>query len=116
VSKEFEEKIDRAFKELSGTTMKKYNYAPPYFNVLRRFVPNLRPPHYSTYIVNVLVYGFVFSVVLGATTFLMDWYRGRLDSYSFIAVVNAAALFGITMATFVEVGKKKHSLSSWEAL
>lgn len=116
MSMEFEEKIDRAFKELSETTMKKYNYAPPYINILRRFGLDLKPPHYNTYIANVLVLGLVFSIVFSVLTFLSAWYRGTLDSYSLISVVIPGTLFGLLMAAFVDSGKKKHNLSSWEDL
>ena len=116
MSNEFNRKLDVAYQELSKTGKWRYNFDPPIFRVLRKTGLNVRPPYYNTYVVNVLVFGIMFTVLFGAITYFLDSLRGRLESYSLTTVILTGVVFGLLVPYILNNAKKKYSLSDWEDL
>ncbi len=116
MNSEYQRKLKAALDELSKAGIRKSNYDPPLHKLLRKIGVYLRLPYYNTFSGNALSQGISFVVFFGLLKFLIEWYRDRLESFSFLSVLFGGLIVGFSMAFYYASKKKKHNLSDWDDL
>lgn len=109
-------KLQAAFDELTKSGVWNSKYKHPPYNKFRRFGVNMKPHYYSPFIVNALIQGIFFVLVFGGLKYLTDWYRDRLESFSFVTILVSGVFVGVVMAAYFWHKKEKHNLSDWDNL
>ena len=82
----------------------------------RCYVP-LRPPHFSSFLVNLLIMGGWFGAFWGGTMWLLIWSRRDMPaSVAVLLSILAGAIFGGAMAGYYAYSARKHHLPKWSDL
>lgn len=114
---EFDRKRDAALAELEAAGIWRSNAYPPIFRMLHRFGVETRLPHYQSFLSNFFAHAVVFAVFWGLLMWAMSW---RSDGTSFSSAVTTAGaagvFFGLIMATYCAIQRRRHSLTPWDQL
>jgi len=108
----FEERLQRAIALLKKSHISSLSYAPPAFRLLRRL--RVRPGHFRPFLVNVLVYGVLFSM-MWALYGLFEWRGDPWIAYMLRSVVRGFSL-GTFMALLYQLSRWTHNLPRWDQL
>jgi len=110
-------KRDAALKLLEATGIWKSNYAPPGLRLLWRLGFDCPPPHLANFSSVFLVCSLYFGVSMGLFMAAVSVFS---DAYDLALVVPGAAVaglcFGLIMATYYAVGRRKYQLPLWKDL
>ena len=113
----FDEHYNLAIAELKRTTIVEGNYAPPLHRFLRGRGVKLKPPHYNTIGMNILITGVPFAVLWGAIMWFILWQSQKLTPFMAIgAALVAGAIFGIFMSLYYRWSFNRNDLTKWEKL
>ncbi len=117
---DYQRKFDAAMAELDKAGVWRSNANPPYVRQARRLGFKPRPPYYVS-AVNLAVWaGLYFGLFMGLYGYLKPVLGLRDTAMSGFAIalgaIMSGLLFGVSMAAWYRHVRKKHGLSSWEAL
>jgi uncharacterized protein DUF6404 len=101
-----------ALEILASTGMRKSSYAPPIHRLLWRFGVDVPPPHFAGFLRNLSVGGCVFAT----GTCLYLWLCGCSFVKGAGSAAGAGLLWGLFMASYCALGRRKHSLPNWTEL
>jgi len=111
----FEDKLYNAHKEAATAGIWEANYSPPIYRLARLSGFKARPPHYNSFLVNLLVTSLWFGCAWGIFMWLAIW---RTQGTTFIGAVTVCIVvgvfFGLIMAAYYTYSGKKKGLSTWE--
>lgn len=112
----FEERLEKAHAELQAHKVWLSNYKPPAFSLLRLVGVKVPPPYYIGFHLNAIIAFWYFAIII----FLVMYFGllGSNDSLS-SAMDKAAVwgvIYGLGMAIFYAVRRKKLKLSDWHSL
>lgn len=110
-------KREAALKLLAATGIWKSNYAPPGVRFLWRLGFDCPPPHFakfgSVFLVCSLYFGFSMGVCMSAVSVFWGVYDlSRVP----IGATAAGVLFGLFMAAYYAMGRRKYQLPLWKDL
>ncbi len=110
-------KRDAALKLLEATDIWKSSYAPPGVRLLWRLGFDCPPPHLASFWSVFLVCAVYFGVVMGLFMLAVSVFAGTY-AFSLIpfGVGIAGLVFGILMATYYAIGRRKYKLPLWKDL
>lgn len=110
-------RLAAAQAEMLAAGMKPSHTNPLLFRWLGGMGLNVRPPHYQSFAVNVLVNGAYFGVFWGV---IMYWWVWRAQGTPIPVATGfgafAGLLFGILMAALILWQRRSKSLSRWQDL
>lgn len=113
----FEARKAKALALLKATGIREGNYLPPAVRVLWRLGVRVPPPHFAGFAGTALAFGSFFALSWGAA---MWWWLWRDSGMSLqVAAIGAALaglLFGLAMASYYALGRRKHRLPTWSKL
>ena len=113
----FSDKLKAAQKELDESKIWKANSNPPLFVLLRMLGINIRPMHYNTFIVNILLMAVMFGGVWGLIMWFTFWESQNMPiPIALITSLGAGLFFGLSMAFYYKHSSKKNHLSNWDKL
>ena len=115
--KTFKRRLNSAFRELKATKIRTWNYKPPVHRLLWICGVEIPPPHYCSFLHNLVFLGIGFAASWGVIIGLHPWWRD--DSPTLLAIARAAFLgliFGLLMANYYRQGAKKYRLTPWREL
>ena len=116
MNSEYERKYSLALLELEKTAIRKSSYLPPAHRLLRMLGGKPRPPHYNSYLVNVITLSVFFAIGWGILMWLFLWSSINLSfGIMVLGALSAGTLFGLMMALYYKFSFKKNSLSDWDA-
>lgn len=112
----FQERLAKAHAELQAQGVWLSNYKPPMFSLLRKLGIKVPPPYYIGFHLNaiiafwylaMLVFAFLYSGLLGSQETLSS----AIDRSAFWGL-----FYGLGMATFYALRRRKLVLSDWSTL
>ena len=108
---------EAALELLAATGLNRVNYEPPLIRVLWRLGLDAPPPHFASFASCAIVSGVFFAVIWGLLMWLMAW---QSQGVSLPLGIGMAAfvglLFGVAMAGYYSVGRRKYKLPEWNSL
>ena len=112
---DFKEKLKIALDELEKSSIRKSSYNPPISKLLRFLGLKVRPPYYQSFVVNFLVMGITFGVLMGA----YYWFMGRVSQLPMFSNpaelgLMSGCIFGTIMSVYYKSSSKRHGLSKWD--
>jgi hypothetical protein len=112
----FEDKLMKAHAELQAQGVWLSNYKPPMFSLLRMLGIKVPPPYYLGFHLNAVIAFWYFAIII-----FLVMYFGLLGSQDTMktAMDKAAVwgvVYGIGMAVFYSVRRRKLQLSDWSSL
>ncbi|MBM6550869.1 DUF6404 family protein [Marinomonas ostreistagni] len=112
----FETRLANAHAELQAQGVWLSNYKPPMFSLLRMLGIKVPPPYYLGFHLNAVIAFWYFAIII-----FLVMYFGLLGSNdSLRSALDKAALWGIIygvgMATFYAIRRRKLQLSDWSSL
>lgn len=114
----FEHKKTEALRLLEATGIRRANYLPQATRLLWRFGLEVPPPHFMKFGKVAVLFGAFFGLGWGGIMYLLLGIRGPLPSVLPLALASGCGglLFGVFMAMYYSLGRKRHRLPSWEAI
>lgn len=113
----FEEKYQRAIKELESTKILQWNYNPPLIKLLHQLGAKVPPPHYNSFFGNTVLMGGFFGITWGLVMYLLVWTKQQMPVHSAILLALGTGLFfGVTMAAYFKFSATKNKLTQWRDL
>ena len=113
----FEEKYQRAIKELESTKILRWNYNPPLIKLLHKLGAKVPPPHYNSFFGNTLLMGGHFGIAWGLFMYISIWRNQHMPAQTAILTAAGAGLFfGIFMAIYFKFSANKNRLNQWKDL
>lgn len=106
----FEERLQRAIALLNEAHIG----SPPAFRLLRKLRLRVRPPHFRPFLVNVLAYGVLFSL-MWALYGSFEWQGDPWTAHVLRSVVRGFSL-GTFVALFYQLIRWTHNLPRWDQL
>ncbi len=108
---------EEALKLLAATGLNRLNYAPPVIRTLWRMGFDIPPPHFASFFYSAALSGTSFAVVWGLLMWLMLSLSHGVSIPVLICLAAFAGLFfGVAMAGYYAIGRRKYHLPKWEAL
>jgi hypothetical protein len=108
---------EEALKLLATTGLNRLNYAPPLVRMLWRMGFDVPPPHFASFFYSAAMSGIYFAVGLGLLMWLMLWSSHGVSIPLLICMAAFAGLFfGVAMAGYYAIGRRKYHLPKWETL
>ena len=116
-SAQFKATLIRALNELESTGIARKRFQPPLHRILWRLGFEVPPPHYCTFIYNLVFCTFWFSVLWGSLMAIVFWSRNPMPMSAAVLAASMIGLpFGIGMALYYRHGATRHQLSHWSDL
>jgi hypothetical protein len=113
----FEEKLKIAFHELENSGIKKSKYKPPIYRLAWLLGFKLRPPHYRSFISNLIFSGCWFGTIWGLLKWFLFWSSENKSIFSAIqSSIFIGAIYGLITANIYRYNINKHKLSRWDEL
>lgn len=113
----FQEKTKKAQAELQASSIWRSNALPPLYRLVLSFGFEVKPPHYSSFLFNLLSSLVWFGLVWGGIMWMVNW--GPKD-YALQQVmfqwISSSLLFGLILSLYYRSSAKKHKLRKWEDL
>ncbi|MBL0665766.1 hypothetical protein JD488_03455 [Aeromonas jandaei] len=113
----FEERLAAAHQELASKGVWHANYNPPLFWLLRQLGWPVKPPHYGSWLTNLLVFGVGLGLIWSTMMWLFSWQSMGIDP---LLALRHTALFagltGLVMASLLWLRRKQLKLTPWEQL
>ncbi|WP_321149638.1 DUF6404 family protein [Aeromonas jandaei] len=113
----FEERLTAAHQELASKGVWQSNYNPPLFWLLRQLGWPVKPPHYESWLTNLLVFGIGLGLIWSILLWLFNWQSIGIDP---LLALRHTALFagltGLMMASLLWLRRKQLKLTPWEQL
>jgi hypothetical protein len=103
-----------ALNELESKSIGKYNYQPLLYSLLWSIGIKVRPPHYQSFVVNFLITGIFFGLLVGISEWIL--YGNLVFPLPFNAIRHAltsGVLFGLVMALYYLISSRKNKLTKW---
>lgn len=114
---DYKRRFEAATTEVNEAGIWSANSIPLYVRMMRKLGFQPKPPHYRSFLSNLLGMGIFFALFWGVTMYFSTW---RADEKSvaecFILALVAGMVFGGFMAVYYHRSAKRHSLTRWEAL
>ena len=112
----FKERLEKAHAELQAQGVWLSNYQPPMFSLLRMLGIKVPPPYYIGFHLNAIIAFWYFALII----FLVMYFGILGSSDTFQTAMDKALLwgfvYGIGMAVFYTIRRRKLSLSDWSSL
>jgi hypothetical protein len=106
-----------ALELLARSGISKMDYAPLPWRVIWTMGFQIPPPHFSPFLLNVLISGLWYASFGGLILWFVRMLNGdSIDVAFFIATGILAVSFGILMAVYYVITKRKHRLPSWNSI
>jgi len=106
----YEERLQRAHTLLKDAHIG----SPVAFRLLRKVRLRVRPPHFRPFLVNILGYGVLFSL-MWALYGLFEWQGDPWTAYVLRSVVRGFSL-GTLLALIFQLSRWTHNLPRWDQL
>lgn len=104
-----------ALLEASG--IRKSNYQPPLLQLLWRCGLQVPPPHFASFAGTTLACGGFFAVTWGLLMWGLMWHDSGMPWWGAAGgALVAGTIFGLTMASYYALGRRRHRLPAWETL
>ena len=108
-------KRSAALKLLATTGIRESNFAPPGVKLIWLLGVDCPPPHMARFSGTALVAGLYFAGAWGLFMSLFVWAQGTISvTEAFIASIAAGIFFGLSMASYYAIGRRKHNLPLWK--
>ena len=106
------EKIAAALDDLHARGISKASAAPPVYRLLWALGIYVPPPHFQSFLGLLAIQGFFFGLIMTAILFALM----RTDDIEMVLMVGVGSglLFGLLMATFMQIYVRKLRLPRWE--
>lgn len=113
----FEERLAAAHQELASKGVWQSHYAPLLFRLLRRLGYPVKPPHYQSWLANLLGFGISAGLIWGLLMWLFSWHGTEMEPVDALRQTALfAVLFGLLMASSIGIRRKQLKLTPWEQL
>jgi hypothetical protein len=113
----FEEKYQKAIKELEASGIWKSSYNPPLTRALNALGFKARPPHYASPLKLAAVFGFSFGMIWGIFMWVALWrFMNLTPPLAVSSSIFAGFLFGAIMSAWTRFVAKRKKLSHWDDL
>ena len=110
------DKRNAALQLLRRTSIRPANFQPPMLRLLWRMGVDARPPHFCSFLHNVLFSGAVFGATWGGFMWLTLWQGSQAPLRAAAIALLTGAGFGLSMACYYAYGRRVHALPSWDEL
>ena len=108
---------EAALKLLAATGLNRWNYEPPIVRVLWRMGIDAPPPHFASFAYGALVSGASFAAIWALFLWLITWHsQGTSLALSIGMAAFGGLLFGVAMAGYYSVTRRKYRLPEWSTL
>lgn len=114
---DYERRLEAATRELEMAGIGKSRAFPLWVRFCKAIGLNMRPPHYDGFIRSALSNGAAFAVFWGIGMYFLRWSdHGPLVKDMLGVSLGAGILFGLCLAGFYKIDRRKHALSDWRSL
>lgn len=107
-----------AQRELKAVGIAKSSYHPPILTLYRSLGWQVRPPHYNSFLSNIVLFGLPFGIMMFFAIALrfVGLHFLLWISLSLLLTIVAGLLFGLGMAGYYKFSAYINRLSTWEEL
>ena len=114
-SEDFTARQERAFALLAEKGIKPSSYNPPLIRLLGRVGVAVRPPHFMSFWLGLVVFGVYFGVIWGLFMWLFVWPNDEMPVQAVAMQAGlAGGAFGLLMSAWYQFSRRKHDLPRWE--
>jgi hypothetical protein len=106
------EKINAALEDLKGRGVSKSSAAPPVYRLMWALGIHIPPPHFQSFLGLFALQGFFFGLIMTVVLFAIL----PTNEIEMLLLVGAGSglVFGLLMATFMNIYKRKLGLPAWD--
>ena len=106
-----------ALKLLASKGLKRSVYEPHHLRLLWYFGFDMPPPHFASFLSNILINGTFFGLLWGILRGVLEWFQGGVfQGIDTEAVVIVGAVYGIGMAAYYAYSRRRNGLPTWHGL
>ncbi|EOX3483977.1 DUF6404 family protein [Vibrio cholerae] len=114
---DYERKLKAASEELNSKGVWKSNYNPPSAKLLQMLGLQQPPPYYRSFWVNFTNSFIVYTPIFGVLMWFILWSaEGQSVTYAVISSSIAGVAYGVTMALYFFIQRRRLNLKKWEDL
>lgn len=110
----FQRKTEKAQAELLAAQIWRSNALPPIYRLALAAGLEVRPPHYYSFLFNLLSSVIWFGLIWGGLMWMFTWGAGEYDmQHIMLQWTSSSLLFGLLLSLYYRSSAKKHKLSCW---
>lgn len=116
----FKERLDASFALMESKGIKKINYSPPLFRLYWALKLQVRPPHFTGFLLNFYHLTIYFSVIWGCSAWaLMKWLS--INEATTLSIqtqlsITVGTVLGVTLATYFMISRNLNTLPDWREI